>query len=78
LADNGDLIKQLAIQGDGIACVSSFTAKNDIEQGRLVPLLEALVLNKPIPIYAVFYSEKEVINRIRCFLDYLSEHICFN
>lgn len=78
LADNGELIKQLAIQGNGIACISSFTAKNDVEQGRLVPLLEEYVIKKPIPIYAVFYSEKEVNGRIRCFLDYLCEHVCFN
>jgi DNA-binding transcriptional LysR family regulator len=77
LADNGDLIKQLAIQAYGIACISSFTAKDDVAQGRLVSLLEEHVINKPIPIYAVFYSEKEVNNRIRCFLDYLCEHVCF-
>jgi DNA-binding transcriptional LysR family regulator len=78
LADNGELLKQLAIQGNGIACISSFTAIKDVEQGRLVPLLEEHVIKKPIPIHAVFYSEKEVNNRIRCFLNYLCEHVCFS
>jgi len=78
LVDNGEMLKQLAIQGYGIACISSFTAKEDVKLGRLVLVLEDEIIKKPIPIYAVYYSEKEVNSRLRCFIDYLCEHICLS
>lgn len=74
-ADSGETLRQLAIQGCGIACLSSFTVKEDVSTGKLVPILKNQVIQEPIPLYAVFYSENEVNPRVRCFLDYVSEHI---
>lgn len=74
-ADSGETLKQLAIKGCGIVCISSFTAEEDVEAGRLVTVLEKQTVKIPIPVYAVFYSDNEVNNRLRCFLDYISEHI---
>ena len=76
-ADNGEMIKQLAIMGAGIACLSSFTAKEDVQLGRLKSILDNHIQKHQLPIYAVYYAENEVTKRIRCFLDYLSEHISF-
>jgi len=74
VADNGETIKQLAIQGCGLACISSFTAEQDVHAGKLVCVLEQDTELVPIPIYAVFYSDNENV-RLRSFLDYLVEHI---
>lgn len=74
-ADNGETLRQLAVQGCGIACLSSFTVREDVESGRLVSILKDKVIQESIPLYAVFYSENEVNPRIRGFLDYISEHI---
>lgn len=74
-ADNGETLKQLALKNCGIACLSSFTAKEEISTGRLVEVLEADIVQTPIPVYAVFYSDNEMNNRLRCFLDYISTHI---
>ena len=74
-ADNGETLRQLAVQGCGIACLSSFTVREDVLSGKLVPILKDKVIQESIPLYAVFYSENEVDPRIRCFLDYISEHI---
>ncbi|KGJ96679.1 LysR substrate-binding domain-containing protein [Thalassotalea sp. ND16A] len=67
LADNGETLKQLAVQGCGIACISSFTANEDVLLGRLIPLLEEHTIKQPIAIYAVFYSANAMNNRLRCF-----------
>lgn len=74
-ADNGETLKQLAIKGCGIACLSSFTADDDVRSGRLVPLLETQTIKQPIPVYAVFYAVNGMDRRLRCFLDHLSENI---
>jgi len=74
-ADNGETLRQLAIQGCGIACLSRFTVNADVQAGHLRPILESDIQPESIPIYAVFYSDNEVNPRMRCFLDYISEHI---
>jgi len=76
-ADSGETIKRLAVEGAGIACLSSFMVKQEVEKGELVPLLADKLVPQRMPIYAVFYGEKEVSLRLRCFLTYLSEHIDF-
>lgn len=77
-ADNGETIKQLAINGAGIVCLSSFTAKEDVRIGRLKPILESHINKHQIPIYAVYYTENEVTKRVRCFLDYVAENVSFS
>jgi len=77
-ADNGETIKQLAIEGAGIACLSSFTTQEDVRLGRLIPILKDHLRKQTVPIYAVFYAENEVNNRVRCFLDFVAEHISFD
>jgi len=75
VADNGETLRQLAINDCGIACLSSFTVKEDVAEGRLVPLLDQQIINHPIPIYAVFYSDNAINKRLHCFLDFISKHI---
>ncbi len=75
LADSGETLKQLAINGCGIACISSFTAQADVETGSLVQILENETILLPVPIYAVFYSDNEMNSRLRCFIDYISAHV---
>ncbi len=74
IADSGETLKQLAIQGCGLACISSFTAEQDVRARKLVCVLEQDTQLLPIPIYAVFYADSENA-RLRSFLDYLVEHI---
>lgn len=75
LADSGESLRQLALQGSGIACLSAFTVRQDVEAGRLVPLLKNKMLDIAIPVYLVYYSDKAVSGRVRCFIDYIAEHI---
>jgi len=75
VADSGETLKQLAIQGCGLVCISSFTAEQDVQAGKLVCVLEEETRRVLIPIYAVFYSDNELNLRVRSFLDYIVEHI---
>lgn len=75
LADSGETLRQLAIKGCGVVCISSFTAKDDVLAGNLVPVLEKQTIKIPIPVYAVFYAKAGINRRLRCFLDYVSENI---
>lgn len=38
-SSNGETIRQLALMGNGIACLSGFMVKKDIAEGKLIPLL---------------------------------------
>lgn len=73
-SNSGETIRQLCLEGNGIACLSDFMVVNDIENGRFIELFSML---RPIamPFNAVYYSEKVVSQRIRVFIDSLSEHI---
>jgi DNA-binding transcriptional LysR family regulator len=75
IADSGESLRQLALQGNGIVCVSAFTVRQDVEEGRLVSLLSNKILNIPIPVYLVYYSDKAANGRVRCLIDYIAEHI---
>lgn len=78
LADSGETLRQLALKNSGIACLSAFTVKEDLKAGRLISLLENELIDTPIPIHLVFYADKAVSARVRCFIDYLTKHIDLN
>ena len=78
MADNGETLRQLALQGNGIACLSVFTVRRDVESGRLVSLFKKNILDIPIPVYLVYYSDKAANGRVRCLIDYIAEHIDFH
>lgn len=75
IADNGETLRRLAIEGCGIACISSFIADQDVRDKRLVCVLEKDTRLVPVPVHAVFYAGNEANLRVRSFLDYLVEHI---
>jgi DNA-binding transcriptional LysR family regulator len=74
-ADSGETVRQLALHGNGIACLSGFMTQEDIRAGRLVPVLEHLREQVLMPVYAVYYSEGEANPRVRCFIDFLTQKL---
>lgn len=76
-ADNGETLRQLALQGNGIACLSAFTVRQDVDSGLLIPLLQSKLLKIGIPVYLVYYDDKASNPRVRCFIDYLTAHFEF-
>ncbi|QIA65186.1 LysR family transcriptional regulator [Vibrio astriarenae] len=72
-ASNGETVRQLALDGNGLACLSGFMVKSDIENGRLVALFEE---NKRTDtgrelVNAVFYKQSHLAKRIAAFIDYI-------
>lgn len=74
-ADSGETVRQLALHGNGIACLSGFMTQEDIRAGRLLPVLEHLREQVLMPVYAVYYSEGEANPRVRCFIDFLTQKL---
>jgi len=72
-SSNGETVRQLALAGNGIACLSGFMVKKDIEEGRLVALLEPEKLSHTgrEQISAVFYKSSSVAKRISAFIDFI-------
>ncbi|MFT5674529.1 MAG: DNA-binding transcriptional LysR family regulator [Paraglaciecola sp.] len=72
-SSNGETVRQLALAGNGIACLSGFMVKKDIEEGRLISLLEGEKLTNTAreQINAVFYKSSTVAKRISAFIDFI-------
>ena len=76
-ASNGETVRQLALAGNGIACLSGFMVNKDIVAGRLVPLLEQgkLLNTDREQINAVFYKSSSVARRISAFIDFIQPRL---
>ncbi len=74
-ASSGETLRQLALQGAGIACLSDFMTAGDRQRGDLVPVLARETADMRQPINAVYYRSTQLGARISCFLDFLSEHL---
>lgn len=72
-ASNGETVRQLALAGNGIACLSGFMINKDLAAGRLVPLFEQqkLLNTGREQINAVFYRSSSVARRISAFIDFI-------
>jgi len=70
-ASSGETLRQLALEGQGICCLSNFMTIDDINTGRLVPVLDAFNTGYRQPIHAVFYRNSQLALRIQCFLDFI-------
>ncbi|KAF1027945.1 MAG: HTH-type transcriptional regulator DmlR [Pseudomonas sp.] len=74
-ASSGETVRHLALEGQGIACLSNFMTIEDITAGRLVPILEDFNSGYRQPIHAVFYRNSQLALRIQCFLDFIQSKL---
>lgn len=72
-SSNGETVRQLALSGNGIACLSGFMVKQDIEEGRLISLLESEKMTDHAreQVNAVYYKSSSVARRISAFIDFI-------
>jgi DNA-binding transcriptional LysR family regulator len=68
--NDGAVLHEWALAGDGLAWRSMWEVGADIEAGRLVPVLESFA-TPPLGIYAVFPQRRRLPLRVRLFIDYL-------
>lgn len=77
LSSNGETVRQLVLQGNGIACLSAFMIKKDLEAGRLIPLFESEILTQTgrEQVNAVYYRTSAVAKRIAVFIDFIQPRL---
>lgn len=74
-ASSGETIRQLALAGNGIACLSDFMTADDRASGSLVEVLAADTVEVRQPISAVYYRNTALAARIVSFLDFVSARL---
>ncbi|QBH98533.1 LysR family transcriptional regulator [Limnobaculum zhutongyuii] len=74
-ASSGETLRQLALAGEGIVCLSDFMTHKDRMQGDLIEILPQQTVKVMQPINAVYYRNTQLSARITCFLDFLSHRI---
>lgn len=74
-ASSGETLRQLALAGQGIVCLSDFMTRADIAAGRLVKVLEQHSTGFRQQIHAVYYRNTQLSQRISCFLEFLQKKL---
>ncbi|NBA96536.1 LysR family transcriptional regulator [Pseudomonas sp. R5(2019)] len=74
-ASSGETLRQLAIEGEGIVCLSDFMTAHDIQAGRLQRVLADANSGYRQPINAVYYRNSQLALRIQCFLDFIQQKL---
>lgn len=73
-ATNGDVLRELAVAGEGIVLQPNFLVGMDVARGALVPLLTEWKTFE-LSLHAVYLSRKNLSLKVRAFIDYLVEAI---
>ena len=74
-ASSGETVRHLALSGTGIASLSDFLTRADVEAGRLVPVLEDALLHWTQPVWAVFYKQGALAPRMSALVDFLAKRL---
>jgi DNA-binding transcriptional LysR family regulator len=74
-ASSGETIRQLALDGGGIACLAEFMTAADVRAGRLRTILDDILEDVRQPINAVYYQSESMAVRSRAFLDFLASRL---
>ena len=72
-ANNGDLLRMLAVHGHGIALLPDFIVADDLKAGRLAQLLPKHHAGE-LGIFAVYPSRKFLSAKVRTLVDFLVRH----
>ena len=69
--NSGEVVRQMAVAGGGIARHGHFHVASDIRAGRLVEVLADYNPGDGEDIHALYAAEDRTAARVRAFLDYL-------
>jgi DNA-binding transcriptional LysR family regulator len=70
---SGETLRQLALQGMGIVCLSDFMTAREVADGRLVEVLPQLTIKNSKPVHAVYYQHSAISGKIASMVNYLAE-----
>ncbi|QIC65919.1 LysR family transcriptional regulator [Acinetobacter schindleri] len=71
-ASNGETVRQLALHGVGITCLSRFLVQDDLQAGRLQTLFEDQIELQYQNIHAVYYRQEHLPKRVHLFIEFLA------
>lgn len=71
---HGEMLHQLALAHQGIACLLDFSVAADRRQGNLVELLPQFNLSPPSSVHIVYYRRAPTDARIQAFINFMREH----
>jgi len=74
-ASSGETLRQLALAGVGIVCLSDFMTAADRASGALVQVLAKETVDVRQPVNAVYYRNTQLSARITSFLDFLAQRL---
>jgi len=74
---NGEVARQLCLQGAGISCLSGFMINKDLRKGNLVSLFAKaqMLESERSRIHALYYKTSAVSRRITAFLDFIKPRL---
>jgi len=75
LANNGPKVRELCIAGLGLARIGQYHVQSDLDEGRLIAVLEDYNPEDIEPIHAVYAGHDHLAARIRAFIDFLASRI---
>ncbi len=70
-SSSGETLRQIALAGLGIVCLSDFMTRQDQNDGQLRALFAGQALEVRQPINAVYYRNTALASRITCFVDHV-------
>jgi DNA-binding transcriptional LysR family regulator len=73
LTNNGETMRQLTIDGLGVARLALFHIGHDVRAGRLVEVLPGFNPGDTEEIHAIFRNQRHLPQRVRVFIDFLVE-----
>ncbi|GGP68648.1 LysR family transcriptional regulator [Shewanella saliphila] len=76
-SSNGETLRQLALSGNGIACLSGFMINDDLAAGRLVTLLnqDKINISDREQVNAMYYKSSTVARRISAFIEFIQPRL---
>ncbi|ENV13433.1 LysR family transcriptional regulator [Acinetobacter schindleri] len=74
-ASNGETVRQLALHGVGITCLSRFLVQDDLQAGRLQALFEDQIELQYQNIHAVYYRQEHLPKRVHLFIEFLASKL---
>lgn len=69
----GEVVRQMALAGHGIALLMDWHVRDDLEKGTLVETLSDWIVEPPVGVYAVYSSRENVSPVVEVFIDHLQE-----
>jgi DNA-binding transcriptional LysR family regulator len=75
LGNSGEVVRQMAVAGGGIARLGRFHAAADLAAGRLLPVLDAFNAGDGEDIHALYVGHEPPSPKVRAFLDFLDANL---